>query len=812
MRRRKKSLEVRSESRLKRRVFGRWNVAVQAIQTRTQLGHVAQVLYQNQLKKRALNQWRDEFLKRKTHEIHDKLANEHHQMTLKRICWQRLVELRLEKQRRRAYESVAALFYQRKLRSHFWIHWKCRLMFHKWKLIARDRQDVRQKLAGAIETRQRNLLHVSFRNWKHFTAESVKNRRNDMIALRYSREQKLTRFFGLWKEYSTARMRKTRNDELASNFDTSRVEEQALKNWKVWMRAVETKKQSIVHSQHRILQSVFTRWRTFANRKLKQENDRRKAVRFYYYQSLSRRFEALKSNLEDELEEKMRWNNSKIYYSSRVVLQCLEEWKKYTRLKREKHQRLLDLDKFVQERTLQQCLHQWSVITAQKVLWSNVLDRSRRHYQIKMLLKTLQAWKVFSKYERLQKEEKNHVLCRNSFHRWLEYHRDCMYSRFLQMKAEKHYKQTLSRQMMSGWVEYVGWRRWKDILESRAKTFNRKRLKRLVFRRWKDKIDTIHAFRFKTIVALKHWKYAMEKRMFHKWKSYLENKHRKRERLNDAYEWHRQCLVKQSMSQLIDVGLQLRDQRLHRACVQYGHHTQKIWKLVVRIAHHWRSWAWTRAQLRKSQRAPEPRLSSLYRSVPSRSSAFTAPECFQSRERVPARRLGSESKPSSTGSSRIFTTSSRPRPRKPLEVLELESIKAEESTWSYPKSNWSFNEQMESLSELVPKEDSSSFNLSQLESNTIMDFNLDPPPLSTSRSEEIHSIEQRLVYWREQRQVWKQHAKSLNQLRSMSDQLSDDWKKQLDQMERQALEYQRQHTKAKQDITYCAGRIRELRQ
>ncbi|GAB9470721.1 hypothetical protein Gpo141_00007959 [Globisporangium polare] len=133
--------------------------------------------------------------------------------------------------------------------------------------------------------------------------------------------------------------------------------------------------------------------------------------------------------------------------------------------------------------------------------------------------------------------------------------------------------------------------RWQQIQTQRARQQYEAKLKQKSFHFWKRKLAALKHYGDTNRQALVHWKLTVERKAFAALKEYAARKKRERARMHDALEFRHRLVVSDGVQHWMTAALHLQAQREHHASQSRARHAGRIWRLVARIARHWRTLA-----------------------------------------------------------------------------------------------------------------------------------------------------------------------------------------------------------------------------
>ncbi|ETV85992.1 hypothetical protein, variant [Aphanomyces astaci] len=537
------------------------------------------------------------------------------------------------------------------------------------------------------------------------------------------------------------------------------------------------------------LRRVFQEWSHLARYKQQQEMKRRHAVRFHYFHLLQKGFRAF-TQLVHERNSRLQLLHRMM--SRKIQARSFYRWSEHVRQRqRQAIQFRLYWTKHV--------FRSWQESHRRAVRDARLVRTADHIHHISLLRRSFAGWREFcsirhrrrvqveSSFE-LHQAQSKHVQISETFQRWREYARSGAAHRVILHRVRVHAQVSLTKRVLDAWVQFIGMRRWDEILYFRAAKHRALVVQKQNLSTWRQNALLSKATRLQTIAALTHWKLTMQRRAFHGWILRMRTRQAKRHHLHEALEWRHANFLRQGLVHWAQAAFVLHDQRLLRVQTQAVAAAARLWRRIARIVAHWRYVA--------SRGRITGRVESRKEWWPTTASRHAAIE--------------QEIQPLGMASAAV--THHRMPPRKPLELLYDADVDAS-STAAFPARG---------LTERTK------------ESKSIMHVGLGKygmsVPTSPRRSHVQHVVpsddemenvvremESRMRYWQDKRREWKAHKTQLDALRNhitgggATHSSLDLLRRTLDVMEATHRDHVAAHVSSKAEIAAFAHHIDELR-
>ncbi|ETW07840.1 hypothetical protein H310_02263 [Aphanomyces invadans] len=510
---------------------------------------------------------------------------------------------------------------------------------------------------------------------------------------------------------------------------------------------------------------------------------RRKAVRFYYFLLLHKVFEGLK---QFGRQQHSRRQLIERVATRKVQARVFYRWSTYV------HQRQREAIKFRLHWT--QCaFHAWQGFHQRAVQRTRLVRTAEHFHRTSLLRRSFSRWRevlAIRNQRRVQAEagferhqaqtSRAHVV--QAFERWRCFVQRRLAQQLVHYQARTHWQVAVTTRVFDAWVQYVGMRRWDEILYLRAAKHRAHVVRKHVLSNWRHNAVVCRTSRAQTVTALAHWKLSMQRKAFHGWLLRVRARQAKRYHLHEALEWRHAHFLQVGLVHWAQAAFALREQRLLQVQTHAATVAARLWRRVARISAHWRYVA-------KHRIIQGGRQNKAVAFHPLPTKARRAEEVIQ---------------PLGMASVAVATTiHHRLPPRKPLELLYDGDFVP--STTTRPK------ESTAAAMHVGIEKYGMSMPMSQA-----------PRRLHASAESEgddiervVRDMESRMLYWQERRQSWKAHKKHLDALRkhlatSAGDSSYDMMRRTLEVMEETHLEHVAALASSKAEMASFARQIDQL--
>lgn len=349
------------------------------------------------------------------------------------------------------------------------------------------------------------------------------------------------------------------------------------------------------------LNQVWVSWKLRTQRTTTKEQSRRLAVRFAYQRLLRRGFEGFLIALH---QSQAAAGSAELMQNKRIramLVSCFAGWRTFASHNQLRARRKTEAACNYEAKLLKRVLKNgWTRFVQSKSSKRTKLESAQEHFNQRLRQKTFQGWKeswmeqrqrqellnlkAADFVERTNRQRKAQVL-----HQWLECLHKRQTRRLVSAHARGQWQLKLLQKSFSGWMSRIAELRWQEIQTQRARQQYEAKLKLKCFHFWKRKLVALKHYRDTNQRALVHWKLTVERKAFVGLKEYAERKKRERARMHDALEFRHRLIVSDGVQHWMTAALHLQAQREIHVSQSQARHAARIWRLVARIARHWRA-------------------------------------------------------------------------------------------------------------------------------------------------------------------------------------------------------------------------------
>lgn len=614
------------------------------------------------------------------------------------------------------------------------------------------------------------------------------NKTIERISSKY-RSNLLYKLFQLWRRHFLGRKIHRAILNVLDKYQLNLVQ-LAWKQWKDQMARMVDIEQVMQNRRMRLLQQSWKGWKIQTASKQKRENDRRRAVRFYYLSLLKNGFNAFQKTIERrsrllDLASKKRYEREK-----RSLTQSFRSWKSFTNAQKDTARKKwiavdhyeLQLVNKVWSRGFCRALEQTRAIACK-------LDKMRVLSQNRLQAEMFAHWKEIYIFERnriqllevkLVKhlQQKQLASKQQIFVAWAEYRHERFAKRVITAQIYGQWQLKLLQNVFTKWQTGIAAAKWQQILNERANRHYAKNLTKKAFARWIVKNAQMQDYWEQTKSALIHWKLTLERKMFVRLKLYATSKNRQRKRMHGAFEFRQDFFLREGLRHWITAATHLHQQRETRLGNAQAVKTSRIWCKVAAIARHW----YHLTLKRKLQTPQTP-------AVQRKGSTTLLPESLHDHEGWLVQRRAQLHSPAIFGhenvknvrvkhsnlSEFVMLPRTRPQPRRPVdllfagaECLTVQNIENDSSTAMFDlRSKYGFQFEVGVPSAFPVSKDSlhkrNQFMVDQKETYVAA-----PPilPPSEPSMEGIDDLEQQLLRWKTWKTDWKMFQATIESARA----------------------------------------------
>uniref|UniRef100_A0A8C8ACE8 SFI1 centrin binding protein n=1 Tax=Otus sunia TaxID=257818 RepID=A0A8C8ACE8_9STRI len=474
------------------RVFAHWKHYVVLCVEETRQCRLAEKHYKYHLLKLGFKGLCQNVVNTRLQQMRKNLAYRQHQVTVLQKfwnCWKSRLEEK-EEQQQQALTSVAHAHYRRVL---------MRQVFDTWLLNACKQQEYRMGEKRAVLHFERQLLRCFWCFWRRRTAALLEEQEGLVCARDHYSNLLLLKTFCLWKQNTQERKTERLKEMQALRFHYSKCLQWTWNKWREYVGHQREKWRKLVqadmHYRHMLLGKTLAAWKSY------------------------------QLNVQ------------------RILYQVAEKEKQHTRL------------------LLRQLLCTWRENALVLIHEAKAATRADEHYRRAILSKVLLQWshaaslRVYCRKQKVTavmeaRKRLDIVRLQTLFLHWKELTRECLMLRAQQHRAVQHHQQHLLQKYLVKWKKYHQQYLGKMLLQRQADQLMTHRLCSASFSCWKTRLLQQRWEKQKTVQALWHWSFSLQRKVFDAWLRFAKEQQQKKDLTEKATGVYHAALLREGVTRV----------------------------------------------------------------------------------------------------------------------------------------------------------------------------------------------------------------------------------------------------------------------
>ncbi|XP_006894950.1 PREDICTED: protein SFI1 homolog [Elephantulus edwardii] len=558
-----------------------------------------------------------------------KMAEEHHRRHLLTFCFRALqgnvAQARLQQIRR----NLAHRQHEAALLRRFWDSWLCRVeqreereqlssllaawahyrttLLHKcirrWSQHTQKRHYKQMLQARADGHFQRTALPAAFLAWKSRWRWQQRDRALNTRATCFHRETLERQVFGIWWQKTFQHQ----ENRLAERVAILHAERQLLcRAWSTWHQQAaahhqERQRQALacVHHRHWQLRRACRVWRESTHGLRAEKLGQVRAVEFHSLQLLRWAWNRWKESMALLHAQRRKLVLADLHHQRSLLHRVLRRWLTYQDGVRRVLQEVAARESRHNRHLLRGALRHWRKNTVARADEAQKTLQARDHYRRTICSKVFVYWREEASvqiYYRQQEDsavskaramlDRGYVL--TVFRRWRSRSQSSAQQRVQLERAAKHHTRRLLREALSRWKSYHrGWIR-KTLLQRRGAQLLAQRLCRTCFHQWRRQLAARREEQQGTARALWFWSFSLQAKAWDAWQGFVQERRRKRARLEQAMQTHQQQLLQRGVTHLLRFTAATKASRQQLLVQQQAQMAHSLYRIVHRCAMLWK--------------------------------------------------------------------------------------------------------------------------------------------------------------------------------------------------------------------------------
>ncbi|XP_076125486.1 protein SFI1 homolog isoform X5 [Alosa pseudoharengus] len=450
------------------------------------------------------------------------------------------------------------------------------------------------------------VLRQHLNLWRERLKECLNRKALDQHADAWFAKRILPHCFRAWVEFTVHRRTYTERRKEAQLFDHSvvyscrqRVCSWAFYTW--WTHSEEQKENrlaertAVLHEEHTCVRRGWQRWREAAGTQA-QERVRCTAADRLHSHTLLRsaiglwraRSQHIRTSLQQEelasrhgdlhlvwrawncwrkFVERRREKNQKLgqieqHHNHRVLAKSLQAWKDHHLQTQQVYSRAEESFRCQQTQQLRRCLLLWRRNAALLAEERSVEGKAVLHHRRHLMAKVVLAWRHVTAERNARHVHFGMVLTeaqtalnkgrlRVALLRWRERSREVRLERASMEKAGYLHGQTLLRKCLRSWSILHQQQNLHQVMKEKGIWVLRQRTNRVFFTRWKNALENSRREAELTEKALWHWSLNLQAKVLDAWREWASDRQRKQQRLAAASKVYRGVLLKEGITHIL---------------------------------------------------------------------------------------------------------------------------------------------------------------------------------------------------------------------------------------------------------------------
>ncbi|XP_062402151.1 protein SFI1 homolog isoform X2 [Sardina pilchardus] len=558
--------------------------------------------------------------------------------------------------------------------------------------------------------------------WRERLKECMNRKALDRQADAWCAKRILPHCFDAWVEFTAHRRTYTERRKEAQLFDQQRVCSWAFYTW--WTHSEEQKENrlaertAVLHEEHTCVRRGWQRWREAAGTQA-QERARGTAADRLHSHTLLRsaiglwreRTQHVQTSLQQEelasrhgdlhlvrrawncwckFVERRREKNQKLgqieqHHDHRVLTKSLQAWKDHHLQTQQVYSRAEESYRFQQTKQLRRCLLLWRRNAALQAEERSVEGKAALHHRRHLMAKVVLAWRHITVERKARHTHFGMVLTeaqtalnkgrlRVALLRWRERSREVRLERANMEKASHLHGQTLRRKCLCSWNILHQQQNLGKVMKEKGICLLRQRNSRVFFTRWKNALENSRTEAELTEKALWHWSLNLQAKVLDAWREWASDRRRKQQRLAAASQVFRGVLLKEGITHILTYAEHMDRFSASLAQQSQEQSSRRVQAVVRRCALRWKHRALSGQEQTDIDKSTKPKKSvsfslpgvaSVETSRSSAQSAVQSPTCMGGQRVTATPMLGD-----SVTEQLLFLRSSRTPPRTPSFLLD----------------------------------------------------------------------------------------------------------------------------------------------
>ncbi|XP_067861605.1 protein SFI1 homolog isoform X2 [Heptranchias perlo] len=444
------------------------------------------------------------------------------------------------------------------------------LYLKRWRVFVSEKKHLNQLKEIAWVFHSEMVQRLAFYTWWEKMDHQRENRMAERLAVIHSARCMLLRYWWSWREQTVVCMEEREKEAMAED-----------------------------HFRRQLLLKSMHFWReTVAEQKTGRDHEMR-AVRHWYKCRLRETWRAWRLYLQKKREKWKKQMCADVHFQQVVLRKAVRRWKADHRNAQQILHQVNEKEKKCRRDLLRFsfCIWQENAHSLADEAWKTA--RAYQHYHRLLLSKVLEYWRAtvsLQVYQRQQEEEvvleaRQHigfVQLQHVFSHWKQLSRISVAHRGKMDDAAQHHGQQIVRKCLLSWKQHHANCLRAILLQRQGEWFQAQRLCRLYFTDWKVKLLEKHKEDKQTTVALWHWSFSLQGKVFDAWLMYIQERHRKKVRIAKAVESYRSHLLRMGVAAILQYTSDMMQFRRQSAAEHHVKTAYSLHQVVHRCAMIWK--------------------------------------------------------------------------------------------------------------------------------------------------------------------------------------------------------------------------------
>ncbi|XP_059511132.1 protein SFI1 homolog isoform X2 [Stegostoma tigrinum] len=444
------------------------------------------------------------------------------------------------------------------------------LYLKRWQVFVNEKKRLNQMKETAWEFHREMLLKLAFYAWWEKLDRQRENRMAERLAVVHSTRCMLLRFWWNWREKTAISVEEREKEAMAKD-----------------------------HFRHQLLLKSMHFWReTVADQKTGRDHEVL-AIRHWCKCRLRGAWNVWCLYVQKKREKWKKHVCANRHFQKVLLSKALHKWKVYHLNNKQILCKVDEKEKKRRRELLRFSFYTWRENACTLADEAKKAAIASQHYHRVLLSKVVEYWRdavSLQIYQRQQEEElvlkaRQHLgflQLQHAFSHWKQISRSSVILRDKMKAAAQHYGQKVMKKCLLSWKQHHAHYLRAILLRRCGDWFQAQRLYRCYFTDWKVKLLLKQEETKKTAIALWHWSFSLQGKVFDAWLMYVEERRRKKLRIAKAVQTYHSHLLRLGVAAILRYTSDMMQFRRQVAAEHQMKTAYSLHQVVYRCAMTWK--------------------------------------------------------------------------------------------------------------------------------------------------------------------------------------------------------------------------------